>query len=176
MSDTELLNKINALIAKADQMKKQDKMDLSSDQDLVFAIMNLVSIEEHLATSGGKTDNPAYYDLLRQVREMRKELLKKLVKNPQAEEWCISKHLLASAMRLMEVGTKQLGMDNKQEAYDFFQKFYQLYSLFWALNMGIMNSDDTKKVAEAVEKPGKKSKLLGAAGKLVRKIIDCCIE
>jgi len=29
-------------------MKKEDKLDLSSDQDLSIAIMNLLSIEEHL--------------------------------------------------------------------------------------------------------------------------------
>jgi hypothetical protein len=42
---------INALIEKFDNMKKQEKMDLSSDQDLSIAIMNLISIEEHLIFS-----------------------------------------------------------------------------------------------------------------------------
>jgi hypothetical protein len=46
---------INALIEKFDSMKKQEKMDLSSDQDLSIAIMNLISIEEHLVFSGAKT-------------------------------------------------------------------------------------------------------------------------
>jgi hypothetical protein len=39
--------KLQEFIDKFDSMKKQDKMDLSSDQDLTIAIMNLISIEEH---------------------------------------------------------------------------------------------------------------------------------
>ena len=80
-------------------MKKKDKFDLSSDQDLSIAIMNLVSIEEHFFFTGAKLQKPEYYDMIKDVREMRKELLKKIVKEPEGEIWCISKHLLAASMR-----------------------------------------------------------------------------
>ena len=63
MPDEEKLKKINELIQKVDEMKKADKMDLSSDQDLSIAIMNLVSIEEHFFFTGAKTGKPEYYDL-----------------------------------------------------------------------------------------------------------------
>jgi len=96
-------------------MKKEDKLDLSSDQDLSIAIMNLLSIEEHLIFSGAKTNKTNYYDLVKDVREIRKELLKKIVKDYEGEVWCISKHLLAASMRLMEVGTKQLGIGKKKK-------------------------------------------------------------
>jgi hypothetical protein len=43
--------KLSELIERYDTMKKQEKMDLSSDQDLSIAIMNLISIEEHLIFS-----------------------------------------------------------------------------------------------------------------------------
>ena len=111
------IKKINELIEKVDHMKKQEKMDLSSDQDLSIAIMNLVSIEEHFFFTGGKTEKTEYFDLIKEVREMRKELLKKIIKDYEGEVWCISKHLLAASMRLMEVGTKQLGLGKKEEAY-----------------------------------------------------------
>jgi len=42
------IKNLSEFVKKIDQMKKQDKMDLSSDQDLSIAIMNLISIEEHL--------------------------------------------------------------------------------------------------------------------------------
>jgi len=103
---------INKFIEKIDHMKKQDKMDLSCDQDLTFAIMNLVSIEEHFIFTGAKTGKNEYYDLVNETRKIRKELLQKIVKDPEGEVWCISKHLLAAAMRLMEVGSKQLGQGN----------------------------------------------------------------
>ncbi|OGT22588.1 MAG: hypothetical protein A3C55_03610 [Gammaproteobacteria bacterium RIFCSPHIGHO2_02_FULL_42_13] len=171
---------LETFIEKADQLKKQDKMDLSSDQDLTFAIMNLVSIEEHFIFSGAKTGKNEYYDLVNDVRDMRKALLKKIIKEYEGEVWCISKHLLAACMRLMEVGTKQLGMDRKEEAYDFFNKAYQLYSLFWGINLDLIKTNDLKKIDEdALNKHDKKPKkdgLMGKLGVLVQKVIDCCIE
>ena len=76
--------------------------------------MNLVSIEEHFFFTGAKLGKTEYYDMIKDVCEMRKELLKKIIKEYEGEVWCISKHLLAASYRLMEVGTKQLGMDRKK--------------------------------------------------------------
>lgn len=172
------IQKLNEFIDKVDQMKKQDKMDLSSDQDLSIAIMNLVSIEEHFFFTGAKTGDNKYYDLVKDVREMRKELLKKIIKEYDGEVWCISKHLLAASMRLMEVGTKQLGQDRKEEAYDLFEKSYNLYSLFWGLNMKLIQVGDIKKIDEgAINKEDKvKNGFMGRLGVLVKKAIDCCLE
>lgn len=169
---------LNEFIEKIDQMKKKEKMDLSSDQDLSIAIMNLVSIEEHFFFSGAKTGKVEYYDMLKDVREMRKELLKKIIKEPEAEVWCISKHLLAASYRLMEVGTKQLGQDKKEEAYDLFGKAYNLYSLFWGLNMNLIKTGDIKKIDdEALNKEDQEKKgFMGKLGLLVKKAINCCIE
>ncbi len=169
---------LNEFIDKIDQMKKQEKMDLSSDQDLSIAIMNLVSIEEHFFFTGAKTGKTEYYDLIKEVREMRKDLLKKIIKEYEGEVWCISKHLLAASYRLMEVGTKQLGQDKKDEAYELFDKAYNLYSLFWGLNMKLINTGDIKKIDdEALNKDDKEKKgFMGKLGNLVKKAINCCIE
>ena len=178
MENRETIKNLNDFIEKADSMKKQEKMDLSSDQDLTIAIMNLVGIEEHFFFSGAKTGKTEYYDLIKDVREMRKDLLKRIIKEYEGEVWCISKHLLAASYRLMEVGTKQLGMDKKEEAYDLFGKAYNLYSLFWGLNMKLLNIGDVKKIDdEAVnKKDGEKKGFMGKLGALVKKAIDCCIE
>jgi hypothetical protein len=169
---------LNEFIEKVDQMKKQDKMDLSSDQDLTIAIMNLISIEEHFFFSGAKTEKTEYYDMIKEVREMRKELLKKIIKEYEGEVWCISKHLLAASMRLMEVGTKQLGQGKKEEAYDLFGKAYGLYSMFWGLNMKLINVGDIKKIDDEAlnKKDTEKKGLMDRLGVLVKKAIDCCIE
>jgi len=135
---------VNKLVQKYDALKKDEKLDLSADEDLSIAIMNLISIEEHLFFSGGKTGNPKYYELLKEIRDMRKGLLKKIIKEYEGEVWCISKHLLASSYRLMEYGTKHLGRGNKKEAEEMFEKAYNLYSLFWALNMGVINLSEVK--------------------------------
>jgi len=154
------------------------KLDLSSDEDLSIAIMNLISIEEHLVFSGAKTDKTKYYDLVKDVREIRKNLLKKIIKDYEGEVWCISKHLLAASMRLMEVGSKQLGMGKKEEAYDLFNKAYSLYSLFWAINMNLIDVGDVKKIDDGALNKQDKEKMgfLGKLKDLVKKATDCCIE
>jgi hypothetical protein len=188
--------KIQELIQKVSE-SKQGKLDLSSDEDLSVAIMNLVSIEEHFFFTGAKTGKAKYYDLLNQAREIRKELLKKIVKEYEGEVWCISKHLLAASMRLMEVGTKQLSKGNKTEAEDLFSKAYNLYSLFWGLNLKLLNVSDMKNIeasnpsAIPPTNPAPIKKIdddqlnvhdktkggfMGKLGELVKKIIDCCIE
>lgn len=126
---------VKKLLAKVEAVTKEKKLDLSSDEDLSVAIMNLVSIEEHLYFTHQKTGKDAYLELLNEVREMRKALLKRIVVDYEGEVWCISKHLLASSMRLIEVGTKALGKGDHGAAKDSFGKAYRLYSLFWALNL-----------------------------------------
>jgi len=172
------IKNLDEFIQKVDSMKKQEKMDLSSDQDLSIAIMNLISIEEHFFFTGAKLQKTEYYDMVKDVREMRKELLKKIIKEYEGEVWCISKHLLAASMRLMEVGTKQLGMNKKKEAYDLFDKAYSLYSLFWGLNMKLLNVGDIKKIDDSAlnKKDTEKKGFMGKLGTLVKKAIDCCIE
>jgi len=121
---------------------KKGNIDLSRDEDLSIALMNLVSLEEHFYFTAMKTNNQNYLEMLNSVRELRKNLLGRIVKNPKGEEWCISKHLLASSMRLMEVGTKELSKKNIDESNMFFQKAFDLYSLFFAINTNMVEAKE----------------------------------
>lgn len=173
---------------KVKKMEHGEKLDLSSDEDLSIAIMNLISIEEHLFFSANKTGKSTYYDLLYEIREMRKQLLKKIIKEYEGEVWCISKHLLAASMRVMEVGTKALTKGDKKEAEELFKKSYDLYTLFWGLNMGVVKLDGSKKTGKVLSEkidftsentPPKvqaSSGLFDKLGQMVKKAIDCCIE
>jgi len=169
--------KINDLIKKAEEFKKSG-LDLSSDEDLSLAIMNLISIEEHFFFTGAKTGKGEYYDLLNKAREMRKELLKKIIKDYEGEVWCISKHLLSASMRLMEVGTKKLSQGQKQEAEDFFKKSYELYSLFWGINLKLIDIGEVKKIGDDQlnKQDTEKKGLLGKLGDTIKYLIDCCKE
>lgn len=55
-------------------MEKGEKLDFSSDEDFSIAIMNLISIEEHLFFTYNKTKNEKYLELLNEVREIVKVL------------------------------------------------------------------------------------------------------
>ena len=170
-------NKIDEFIKKV-QSNKQNELDLSSDEDLSIAIMNLVSIEEHFFFTGAKLNKPGYFDLLSTAREMRKDLLKRIIKEPEGEVWCISKHLLATSMRLMEVGTKALSADKKQDAEDLFKKAYQLYSLFWGINLKLVDLGEVKKIDDSQidKKDSDKGGIMGKLGKMVQYAINCCKE
>lgn len=191
---------IREFVEKIDNMKKVNPKDLSSDQDLSIAVMNLISIEEHLVFSGAKTGKTSFYDLIEEIREMRKQLMQKMIREYEGEVWCISKHLLGASYRLMEVGTKQQSMGNTKDAYDLFDKAYELYCLFWGLNMNainlkdvqwvkdtnvdvkkieehlsnlkIVNQDSSKNISVSEKKSGRMAKLKDA----VKKAVNCCIE
>lgn len=157
------------LIKKVSKFKIDQNIDLSSGEDLSIGIMNLISIEEHLFFTYGKTKNKKYLELLSEIRTLRVDLLKEIVKDYEGEVWCISKHLLAASMRVMEVGTKELKKGDKKKAEDLFEKSYQLYSLFWGLNLS------TDKKVSKLKMPGDKS-VFSKLGVLVQKAIDCCRE
>lgn len=160
------------LVKKVNQYKEKTGVDLSSGEDLSIGLMNLISIEEHLYFSAMKTGKETYLDILSTVREMRKKLLKQVVKDPEGEVWCISKHLLASSMRFIEVGTKYMEKD-KEKAHLMFKSAFELYSLFWALNMDLVKKEGASAMfKDEIKKDGWKSGFSAA----IKKLIDCCKE
>ena len=195
----EKIKNVREFVEKLDAAKKVNPKDLSSDQDLTIGIMNLISIEEHLMFSGAKTGKHEFYDLIDEVREQRKQMMQKIIPSYEGEVWCISKHLLAASMRLFEVGTKALSAGNTHTAYDLFNKSYELYSLFWGINMDLIDLTGVKKIAPDVynhamsecklggEKPAaaesntapsiKESKsAVRRLGDWVKNAVNCCIE
>jgi hypothetical protein len=172
-----MIDNIEKFIKEVNDSKKENKLDLSVDEDLSIAIMNLISIEEHFFFTAKKTGKDKYFDLLKEVREMRKSLLKKIIKDYEGEVWCISKHLLASSMRLMEVGTKLLGQGKNKDAKGMFEKSYKLYSLFWGLNLKLIDTDSIKKIGdEKIDKRDDGRGVFDKLGALIQKAIDCCRE
>lgn len=174
---------VKKLLEKVERVTKQKDLDLSADEDLSIGIMNLISIEEHLFYTSQKTNKPKYLDLLNEVRLMRTDLLKRIIKDYEGEVWCISKHLLAASMRLMEVGTKELKKDKKKEAWELFRKAYKLYSLFWGLNLNLIKMDKVQsQTTDSVDFITEESKKAGSSsvfdrlGSLVQKAVDCCRE
>ncbi len=181
--------RIKEFIDRINELKRDNNLDLSTDEDLSLAIMNLIGIEEHLFFTAEKTQNNGYFEILRIVREMRKRLLKKIIKEYEGEVWCTSKHLLSASMRLMEVGTKNLKDGKKETADEMFRFSYELYLLFWGLNLKIVKPEETKlmrrEVRDTLKKLGihqkdhntqKRTGVLGKLGELVKKAVDCCIE
>jgi hypothetical protein len=141
--------------------------DLSTAEDLSLAVMNLISLEEHFFFTASKTGKSEYFDMAGKVREIRKEAMKRLIGEHEGETWCATKHLLSAAMRLIEVGNKLNSEGKKDEAKKTYAEAYQVYSIFWALKLKLV---DVKTVVSA-----KSDKPLSVED-LVTKLADCCSE
>ena len=154
------MEQINHLLNKINQFKKDHALDLSLEEDLSVAIMNLVSLEEHFFFSGAKTKKVEYFDLIDKTREIRKSLMKKIVKEG-----------------LIEVGTKLQHNDKKKEAGDLFKKAYDLYSLFWALNLKVIDPGQIKMLDEnRLTKKSSQNDIMADLNNLVTELADCCKE
>jgi len=181
-----MVNNYETLIKKVEKIEAEKKLDLSSGEDLSIGVMNLIAIEEHLFFSAQKTGKKGYLDLLDEVRKMRVDLLKEIIKDYEGEVWCISKHLLAASMRLMEVGTKELKQshdpEHRRRANKMFENSYKLYSLFWGLNTKMVNLSEVKrdiKDVYLVDEKAKKFEKVSIFSKLndfIQKALDCCRE
>jgi hypothetical protein len=158
------------LLSKIEELKKSGNFDLSLEEDLSIAIMNLISLEEHFFFTSQKTGKSDYLKLLDQTREIRKKLLGRMIDKHEGETWCISKHLLAASMRLMEVGTKLQTDGKTSEAEEMFRHSYEVYSLFWGLRLKLIDTKNIKKIPDPpTNQPWQLSDL-------VTQLVDCCKE
>ncbi|MDP3957827.1 MAG: hypothetical protein Q8Q10_05015 [bacterium] len=164
--EKQTINSFDELEKKIVAFKEKHGADLSSGEDLSIAVMNLISLEEHFFFSAMKTEKEEYLDLMEEVRETRKIMLKKLMPDNEGESWCVSKHLLAASMRLLEVGTKYRSEGKKKEAKELFERAYKLYSLFWAVKLKLVD----------VSRPQKEKTFFGKIEDIVTKLVDCCKE
>ncbi|MEK9185067.1 MAG: hypothetical protein AAB866_02790 [Patescibacteria group bacterium] len=153
-------------MSKIELAKKEGGVDLSVAEDLSLAVMNLISLEEHFFFTAMKIGKDEYLDTSVEIRNVRKELLAKLIPKNEGETWCASKHLLSASMRLIEVGNKLHSEEKKEEAKEMFDKAYKIYSIFWALKIKLVNVEQINKI----------SKESNQLEDLVAKLADCCKE
>lgn len=171
-------DQFNKILEKVENLKKTNKFDLSLEEDLSLAVMNLISLEEHFFFTAEKTGKLEYFDLLKETRQIRKDLMSRLVNQNEGETWCISKHLLAATMRIIEVGTKLQTENKESEAKQTFNQAYRVYALFWAVRLKIIDLTGVKKIPEG--KLNKEDKSTTdkpwTYEDIVEKLVDCCNE
>lgn len=156
-----------SLLQKIEKIKTSGSYDLSMEEDLSIAVMNLISLEEHFYFTAEKTGKSDYLDLLKETREIRKEMMGRLIDQHEGETWCISKHLLSATMRLIEVGTKLQADGQTKQAKDTFDSAYRCYTLFWGLRLKLIDLSRVK------QKPLDNNAKLED---IVNHLIDCCKE
>lgn len=105
----------------------------------------------------------------------------------EAESWCISKHLLGTTMRLMEVGTKYqkdaaqstdpaFAELRRGEADKIFKQAFHIYSMFWALRLKIIDLAGVKDNDNQLNKDDAGSDKPWSVEDIVNKLVNCCNE
>ncbi len=164
--------RIKNFVTTISKIKEKNELDLSIGEDLSIALMNIVSLEEHSFFSYVKTKDEKFLEILETCRELRKRLLAKIVKkDDDSEKWCMSKHLLASSMRLYEVGNRYLHEKKTDEARQAYEDSAELYALFWKLNLGDKSELYFSKNTVEYKPQEKKSIFSG-----IKKLLECCKE
>jgi len=159
--------KLPDLLKKVEDLKKSGNFDLSLEEDLSIAIMNLISLEEHFYLTSQKTGKDEYLKLHQEIRILRTQLLQKMISKHEGETWCISKHLLAATMRLIEVGDKYQTLGKSKEAKEMFSLGYKTYSMFWGIRMNLLKLPDLTEVAKSDS---------WSLEDITTKLVNCCKE
>ena len=119
---------VKRLVQSADNAKKANPLDLSSDQDLTIALMNLIHIENISA---------GFPELKSMVGNIRTHLMRGILDTDDLR-WKMSVDLLGKSMRLMDDGMRALSDGRRITAYEMFDSCYGLYSIFWGINMDLV--------------------------------------
>ncbi len=123
---------LKKMVQGADDKKKVNPLDLSSDQDLSIALMNLIAIED---TVGSDNDFGA------EIRDLRADLMARIIK-PCDARWTMALDLLGRATRAMNDGFRVLSDGKTVDVYGLFDSAYEMYAMFWGLNMGLVSEQD----------------------------------
>lgn len=112
-------------VSVADEQRKANPLDLSSDQDLTIALMNLIAIEDATPDS----------QIGEMVRNIRKKLMARMVadENTQAQA---HEYLSQAVQKMNKAKLTQEAGDNKV-AYELYDSAYEAYVLYVATAYGI---------------------------------------
>ena len=113
-------------VEQIDNAKKVNPLDLSADQDLTIALMNMIAVEKY---SG-------YPNLVQMVRDIRTDLMRPMLENVQydGDIWPMSEKLLGKMAEQMERGNRALESGKIQDAYAAYDAVFDA----WVIFMGIL--------------------------------------
>lgn len=132
------------------------------DEEVLYAIMNMIALEEHMIESFNKTDIIQYSeiaDMQRKIRQKTLQLIKKVEKNTggnfrdyKAEVWCALKHALVTKMHLLETLEKLQKMKDEDRILicnDIMKMQNKIIQFLFTVYKGDVNvevdKEDTKK-------------------------------
>lgn len=116
---------VKNLVEVADAKRKVNPLDLSSDQDLTIALINLVAIED-MAPSG---------EVAQMVRGIREKLMSRMVSDDDRRS-CAREFLSNAALKMKEGDDAQKSGDDKL-ACEMYDAAYDAYVMYLATIYGM---------------------------------------
>ena len=109
----------------ADEQKKVNPLDLSSDQDLTVALINLIAIEDFVPDS----------QIAQMIHQIRVKLMQPIVDKAviDGDVWQVLEKILSSVGALIHIGNQALQRGDKAAAYRAYDDAYEAYAMFWGL-------------------------------------------
>jgi hypothetical protein len=119
--------------------------DISYLEDSTVLLTNLIALEEHLFFTAMKNKDDRILNILNDIRNKRTKLQGELEGIQKEELHCSLKHILSSAIRYQEVGTRFLYDNNLPKAKEYFKNSFDLYTLALSIIMEGQKNKSNKK-------------------------------
>lgn len=113
---------------------KGDKKDVGFFEDSLFMLQNLVSAENHAIESFSSSKRKIWADINKIIREIRSRHLYRIIKEDNQQAYCLTKHLLASAQGLKELGNRYTEDDEEDLAKECFKDSQTVEKIIMIIN------------------------------------------
>lgn len=117
-----------------------DKRDVGYIHDFIFYLQNVIALEHHCLESFSITRDKLQLEIAEKVRRQRSKKMYNFVKESKNQIYCESKHLLACACALKELGNRYLEKDDKKLAEECFNESAEMEAIFILINEGGKNA------------------------------------
>lgn len=131
---------LKARIESADNAKKVNLLDLSADQDLSIALMNMMAVEKYAADFGCA-------EIYSHINMVRQGLLKRILRDRTIFD--IAERILLASVLQLNAAVRFQDAGDMDSAYAGFNMAYELYSVFWGLNMKMITIEDAEGVLKS---------------------------
>lgn len=121
---------------------ENDTKDVGFIHDFIFYIQNAIALEHHCIESFSITKDNLQLEIAEKVRKQRSKKMYQFVKESKNQIYCESKHLMACAQALKELGNRYIEKKEQKLAEECFNESAEMEAIFILLNE---DEDEDKK-------------------------------
>lgn len=113
---------------------EKDNKDVGFLADAMFYLQNAIAAEHHCLMSFSSTNEEKWLELAKLIRENRSKYLYMIVPEGGGQKYCFSKHIMACACSIKELGNRFLESGDKENAEQCFKESADYEAMFILIN------------------------------------------